>query len=219
VAWCLDADGQAPVALGPGNKSSEAAGASTWVTWSPVVFVFLPRSDRRCLWCDPGRSGGLPLLSVNPLLVSSPGQHQKQSSPMRRPQRSWRISLRLGMLPPLMAARAAVDGFSNRYQDRFPAAVACFEEDREALLAIHKIPVRHRIRVGTTNLAEDSFQEERRRTKVIPRLRDEKAALKDGLCHDDPCGRALVPGLDQRPKAPSTLPVAHRARSGSTTHR
>jgi putative transposase len=24
VAWCLDADGQAPVALGPGNKGSEA---------------------------------------------------------------------------------------------------------------------------------------------------------------------------------------------------
>jgi len=102
VAWCLDADGQAPVALGPGNKSSEAAGASTWVTWSPVVFVFLPRSDRRCPGCDPGRLGGLPLLSINPLLVSSPGQHQKQSSPMRRPQRSWRISLRLGMLPPSM---------------------------------------------------------------------------------------------------------------------
>jgi len=60
--------------------------------------------------------------------------------------------------PTLDAARAAVDGFSNRYQDRFPVAVACFEEDREALLAIHKVPVRHRIRVRTTNLAEDSFE-------------------------------------------------------------
>jgi putative transposase len=60
----------------------------------------------------------------------------------------------------------------------FPAAVACFEDDREALFAIHKVPVRHRIRVRTTNLAERSFAEERRRTKVITRLRDEKAALK-----------------------------------------
>jgi len=57
--------------------------------------------------------------------------------------------------PTLNAARVAVDGFTNRYQDRFPAAVACFEEDRGALLAIHKVPVRHRIRVRTTNLAED----------------------------------------------------------------
>jgi transposase-like protein len=40
------------------------------------------------------------------------------------------------------------------------------------------VPVRHRIRVRTTNLAERSFEEERRRTKVIPRLMDEKAAMK-----------------------------------------
>jgi putative transposase len=38
--------------------------------------------------------------------------------------------------------------------------------------------VRHRIQVHTTNLAERSFAEERRRTKVIPRLMDEKAAMK-----------------------------------------
>ena len=48
----------------------------------------------------------------------------------------------------------------------------------EALLAIHRVPVRHRIRVRTTNLAERSFVEERRRTKVIPRFPDEKSALK-----------------------------------------
>jgi putative transposase len=80
--------------------------------------------------------------------------------------------------PTLDAARAAADRFAAAYRSRFPAAVACFEDDREALLAIHRVPVRHRIRVRTTNLAERSFEEERRRTKVIPRLRDEKAALK-----------------------------------------
>jgi putative transposase len=41
-----------------------------------------------------------------------------------------------------------------------------------------QVPVRHRVRVRTTNLAERSFEEERRRTKVIPRLMDEKAAMK-----------------------------------------
>jgi transposase-like protein len=46
------------------------------------------------------------------------------------------------------------------------------------LLAIHRVPVRHRIRVRTTNLAERSFVEERRRTKVIPRLMDERSAMK-----------------------------------------
>jgi putative transposase len=76
------------------------------------------------------------------------------------------------------AARAAADRFENTYRAEFPAAVACFAEDREALVAIHRVPVRHRIRVRTTNLAERSFEEERRRTKVIPRLMSERATMK-----------------------------------------
>jgi hypothetical protein len=39
-------------------------------------------------------------------------------------------------------------------------------------------PVRHRINVRRTNLLERSFLEERRRRKVIPRLMDEKSAMK-----------------------------------------
>jgi transposase-like protein len=80
--------------------------------------------------------------------------------------------------PTLDAARAAADRFVNTCGRQYPAAVACFTEDLDALLAIHRVPVRHRIRVRTTNLAERSFVEERRRTKVIPRLMEEKAALK-----------------------------------------
>jgi putative transposase len=80
--------------------------------------------------------------------------------------------------PTLDAARVAADRFENTYGREFPAAVACFAEDRDALLAIHRVPVRHRIRVRTTNLAERSFEEERRRTKVIPRLMSEKATMK-----------------------------------------
>ena len=80
--------------------------------------------------------------------------------------------------PTLDAARAAADRFINTYGREYPAAVACFSDDLDALLAIHRVPVRHRIRVRTTNLAERSFVEERRRTKVIPRFTDEKAAMK-----------------------------------------
>lgn len=80
--------------------------------------------------------------------------------------------------PTLDSARVAADRFSNTFAREYPAAVACFTDDLEALLAIHRVPVRHRIRVRTTNLAERSFTEERRRTKVIPRLMDEKAAMK-----------------------------------------
>ncbi|MGH3632155.1 MAG: IS256 family transposase, partial [Sciscionella sp.] len=80
--------------------------------------------------------------------------------------------------PTLDAARAAADRLTNTYQRQYPAAVACFNDDLDALLAIHRVPVRHRIRVRTTNLAERSFVEERRRTKVIPRFNDEKSAMK-----------------------------------------
>jgi transposase-like protein len=66
----------------------------------------------------------------------------------------------------------------NRYRRDFPAAIRCLEEDLEALLAIHRIPVRHHVSVRTTNLVERSSVEERRRTKVIPRLLDKKSAMK-----------------------------------------
>ena len=61
---------------------------------------------------------------------------------------------------------------------RFPSAMACLSDDLEASLAHLKLPVRHRVNARTTNLLERSFEEERRRTKVIPRLLDEKSAMK-----------------------------------------
>ena len=80
--------------------------------------------------------------------------------------------------PTIDAARVAADRFENTFRREFPSAVACFADDRDALLSIHRVPVRHRIRVRTTNLAERSFEEERRRTKVIPRLMTERSTMK-----------------------------------------
>lgn len=80
--------------------------------------------------------------------------------------------------PTLDAARAQADRVVNQYRREFPAPIRCLEDDLEALLAIHRIPVRHRVNVRTTNLVERSFVEERRSTKVIPKLLDEKSAMK-----------------------------------------
>jgi transposase-like protein len=66
----------------------------------------------------------------------------------------------------------------ERFADRFPAAMACLADDLEASLSHLRVPARHRINVRTTNLLERSFEEERRRTKVIPRLLDERSAMK-----------------------------------------
>jgi transposase-like protein len=53
-----------------------------------------------------------------------------------------------------------------------------FADDLQASLAHLKLPVVHRKHIRTTNLVERSFEEERRRAKVIPRFRGEKECLK-----------------------------------------
>jgi transposase-like protein len=76
------------------------------------------------------------------------------------------------------SGRAAAADLVNRFADDFPAAVACFTEDLEGSLAHLRLPARHRISCRTTNLIERSFEEERRRTKVIRRFTDERSAMK-----------------------------------------
>lgn len=74
--------------------------------------------------------------------------------------------------------RAAATQLMMRFGDQYPAAVACFTDDLDGLLAHLRLPARHRIHCRTTNLIERSFEEERRRTKVIPRFADERSAMK-----------------------------------------
>ncbi len=81
-------------------------------------------------------------------------------------------------LPTYEAGQAMSASVMERFADRFLAAMACLADDLEASLAHLKVPARHRINIRTTNLLERSFEEERRRTKVIPRLLDEKSAMK-----------------------------------------
>lgn len=80
--------------------------------------------------------------------------------------------------PTLEAGEAQAASLIESFGETYPAAMKSFSDDLEASLAHLKLPVRHRINVRTTNLLERSFVEERRRTKVIPRLMDEKSAMK-----------------------------------------
>lgn len=80
--------------------------------------------------------------------------------------------------PTYEAGQAAAASVIERFGAAYPAAMACLGDDLEASLAHLRVPARHRINVRTTNLLERSFVEERRRTKVIPRLLDEKSAMK-----------------------------------------
>jgi len=66
----------------------------------------------------------------------------------------------------------------GKYRDLYPSAMKAFSEDLEACLAHLRCPVVHRKAIRTTNLLERTFEEEKRRTKVIPRFFDEKSCLK-----------------------------------------
>jgi transposase-like protein len=75
-------------------------------------------------------------------------------------------------------ARLLRDGFVKRWQKKFPTAVACFEEDFEACVAHLLFPVTHRRAIRSTNLLERLFEENRRRTKVLPHAFGERPMLK-----------------------------------------
>jgi transposase-like protein len=60
-----------------------------------------------------------------------------------------------------------------QYQDTFPEACRCLQDDAEASRNHLRVPARHRQYVRTSNLAERAFEEERRRTTGIPPLGDE----------------------------------------------
>jgi putative transposase len=80
--------------------------------------------------------------------------------------------------PDLEKARQRLERLIETNKRDFPEACRSLEEDPEALLNHLIVPRRHRVLVRTTNLVERSIEEERRRTKTIPNLWDEKSTVK-----------------------------------------
>jgi transposase-like protein len=61
----------------------------------------------------------------------------------------------------------------DKYSHIYPAAIQCFNEDLEACLAHLRYPEGHRRYIRTTNLLERTFEEQKRRTKVLPQHQHE----------------------------------------------
>lgn len=108
--------------------------------------------------------------------------HRMKNLAVKVPEEAW-----TEVKAELMAIRSAAGyeqgrqmaaTFIDEYKNEYPSLVRAFEDDLEALLNILKVPFNHRKNVRTTNLIERSFEEERRRTKVIPGFLTEKSALK-----------------------------------------
>ena len=64
-----------------------------------------------------------------------------------------------------------------RFRSRYPAAMECLEKDLEECLTYLLFPKEHQKRLRTTNLLERTFEESRRRTKVVPRFPGERSCL------------------------------------------
>jgi transposase-like protein len=80
--------------------------------------------------------------------------------------------------PSMEVARSLKEEVVQRYDHDLASAVQCFVEDFEACIAHLRFPLNHRRAIRTTNLLERLFEEERRRTKVLPHAFGEKPLLK-----------------------------------------
>jgi len=79
--------------------------------------------------------------------------------------------------PDRATADVLAEGLIRRYAASYPGAVQCFSDDLEASLTHLKYPSGHRQYIRTTNMLERTFEEEKRRTKVMPQHQHERGAL------------------------------------------
>jgi len=108
--------------------------------------------------------------------------HKMQNLQQKVPPQAWPEFKALVMdmrdAPTVPEAERRRQLIVTRYQRDFPAACRCLLDDAEASLNHLYVPQRHQQYVRTSNLAERAFEEERRRTKVIPHLWDEGSVTK-----------------------------------------
>ena len=92
-------------------------------------------------------------------------------------------------------AMAAARGFAGRWQNVFPAAVETLGRDLADCLTFFRFPPRHWRRLRTSNILERSFEEVKRRTRVIRRFPNERAAVSlvwSVLDHDAAKWRGMI---------------------------
>jgi transposase-like protein len=108
--------------------------------------------------------------------------HKMQNLQQKVPPQAWpefkALVIDMRDAPTLTAAEQRRQAIVTRYQRDFPEACRCLLDDAEASLNHLYVPQRHQQYVRTSNLAERAFEEERRRTKVIPQLWEEGGLVK-----------------------------------------
>jgi transposase-like protein len=110
------------------------------------------------------------------------GFHQRQNLQQKVPPQAWpefkALVADMRDAPTGTEAERRRQIIVNRYQRDFPEAGRCLLDDGEASRNPLSVPQRHQQYVRTSNLAERAFEEERRRTKVLPQLWEEGGLVK-----------------------------------------
>ncbi len=108
--------------------------------------------------------------------------HKMQNFERKVPAQAWpafkAFIIDMRDAPSRQKAEERRDQIVALYQREFPEACRCLLDDAEASLNHLEVPQRHQQYVRTSNLAERAFVEERRRTKVIPHLQDERSLVQ-----------------------------------------
>lgn len=108
--------------------------------------------------------------------------HKMQNLEQKVPEQAWlafkAVVADMRDAPARQKAEERRDQIVGQYQREFPEACRCLLDDADASLNHLEVPQRHQQYVRTSNLAERAFVEERRRTKVIPHLQDERSLVQ-----------------------------------------
>jgi putative transposase len=108
--------------------------------------------------------------------------HKMQNLQQKVPPQAWpefkALVADMRDAPSVAEAERRRQELVKRYQLDFPEACRCLLDDAKASLNHLHVPPRHQQYVRTSNLAERAFEEERRRTKVIPHLWNEGGLVK-----------------------------------------
>jgi transposase-like protein len=108
--------------------------------------------------------------------------HKMQNLQQKVPPQAWpefkALVIDMRDAPSVEEAQRRRQELVKRYELDFPEACRCLLDDAKASLNHLHVPQRHQQYVRTSNLAERAFEEERRRTKVIPHLGTEGSLVK-----------------------------------------
>jgi putative transposase len=108
--------------------------------------------------------------------------HKMQNLEQKVPEQAWpafkALVADMRDAPSRQKAEERREQIVAQYQREFPEACRCLLDDADASLNHLEVPPRHQQYVRTSNLAQRAFVEERRRTKVIPHLQDERSLVQ-----------------------------------------